>query len=257
MSLSGRILRGTRAVVDPALRIAWLLDLFAHEPEHDLALALDAIAERAEQGDTEAREALVGIVDAMSTTKATELAQRLREEAAGRSMPALDRLLRVPSPPRASMPPQEKIAAGRDGRPLTLGERKALARKPDPALLAKLSSDPNPEVVRRLLENPRLTENDVIRMIARRPALPEILAEIARSVRWIHRPRVRLALLLNPGAPADLVAPITSLLARQELEEVIAAPPVHPAVRALCIERLRRKPPFSHDQPDPSHPELH
>ncbi|MGH7329702.1 MAG: hypothetical protein ACREJX_15250, partial [Polyangiaceae bacterium] len=100
MSLGDRILRGTRAVVDPALRVAWLLDLFAREQGRDLALALDAIAERAEHGDTDAREALVGIVDAMSTTKATELAQRLREEAAGCCLPALDRLLRVPSPPR-------------------------------------------------------------------------------------------------------------------------------------------------------------
>lgn len=257
MSLADRILRGTRAVSDPQLRVSWLLDLFSHEAQDRLALALDAIAERAEHGDSEARESLVGIVDAMSTAKANELAQRLREEAAGRSLPALDRLLRVPSPPRPSIAPPEKIASGKDGRPLTLGERKSLARKPDPMLLARLSSDPNPEVVRRLLENPRLTENDVVRMIARRPALPETLAEIARSARWIHRPRVRLALLLNPDAPADLVAPITSLLARQELEEVVNAPPVHPAVRALCIERLKRKPPFDQNESDPPQRELH
>ena len=250
-------MRGTRAVADAQLRVAWLLDLFAHEPEERVALALDAIAERAEHGDTEAREALVGIVDTISTPKASELAQRLREEAAGRSLPALDRLLRVPSPPRASLPPPERIAAGKDGRPLTLGERKALARRRDPTLLARLASDPNPEVVRRLLENPRLTENDVVRMVARRPARPETLAEIVRSARWIHRPRVRLALLLNPDAPPDLVAPITSLLARQELEEVVHAPPVHPAVRALCIERLKRKPPFQRDETAPPQSELH
>lgn len=252
MSPDAKLLRAMRSLADPALRVAWLLDWFANENETTIALGVDAVAEAAERADAEARLALVAIVDALNAPSSREIAQRLREEAAGRSLVALDRLLRMPSAQRASLPPPERIAQGKDGRPLTLGERKSLARKPDPALLAKLLADPNPEVVRRLLENPRLTENDVVRMVARRPALPEILAEVVRSARWIHRSRVRLALLLNPDAPPDLLAPITSLLARQELEEVVAAPPVHPALRALCIERLARKPPF-----EPANDEIH
>ncbi len=243
MILARRILIGTRAVLDPQVRVAWLLDLFTKEDEQTLARALDDVAERAERGASDAREALVGIVDALSTERVKELAQRLREEAVGHSLPALDRLLRAPAP-RPSLAPPARVAEGKDGRPLTLGERKALARKPDPQALAKLMRDPSPEVVRRLLDNPRMTEADVVRMVAKRPALPEILAVVARSTRWIHRSRVRVALLLNPDAPPELVAPITSLLARQELEEVVQAAPVHPAVRALCLERLQRKPPF-------------
>ncbi|MEO8876850.1 MAG: hypothetical protein ABI461_14750, partial [Polyangiaceae bacterium] len=226
-------------------RVAWLLDLFAQEPAESLAVALDEIAAGAEAGIVEARDALIGIVDALNAANSAAIVQRLREEAAGRSLVALDRLLRVPAtPPRTSIAPPERVAETKDGRPLTLGERKAMARRPDPRMLARLLTDPNPEVVRRLLENPRLTEQDVVRLVARRPARPEILAVVARSPRWIHRPNVRVALLLNPDAPPDIVAPITSLLIRQELEKIVAAAPVHPIVRALCLERLARRPPF-------------
>lgn len=236
-------------MLDPALRIGWLLDLFVQEPAETLAVALDEIAASAETGAVESRDALIAIVDALNAPNAGSIAQRLREEAAGRSMLALDRLLRAPAlPPRTSIAPPPKIAETKDGRPLTLGERKSLARRPDRAMLSRLLADPNPEVVRRLLENPKLTEADVVHLVARRPARPEILAEVARSPRWIHRPAVRIALLLNPDAPPEVVAPITSLLIRQELERIVAAAPVHPTVRALCLERLARRPPF--DSPD-------
>jgi hypothetical protein len=254
LTLATRILKCSRGVVDSALRVSWLLDLFAQEESETLAAALDAIALRAESGATDARDALIGIVDALNSAVNTGIAQRLREEAAGRSLLALDRLLRAPAgPQRTSIAPPEKIAETKDGRPLTLGERKSLARRPDRVMLARLLADPNPEVVRRLLDNPRVIEADVINLVARRPARPEILAEVARSTRWIHRPRIRLALLLNPDAPPEVVAPITSLLIRQELEKVIAATPVHPTVRALCIERLARRPPFD----PPTHDEVH
>jgi hypothetical protein len=250
LSLRARILTCTRGVLDPALRVSWLLDLFAQENSETLAIALDDIAARAESGSNDARDALIAIVDALNHSENNGISQRLREEAAGRSLLALDRLLRTPTtPPRTSIAPPEKIAESKDGRPLTLGERKSLARRPDRVMLARLLADPNPEVVRRLLDNPRVIEADVVTLVARRPARPQILAEVVRSARWIHRPRVRLALLLNPDAPPEVVAPITSLLIRQELEKVIAASPVHPAVRALCIERLARRPPFDSSEP--------
>ena len=55
------------------------------------------------------------------------------------------------------------------GRPLTLGERKSLARRPDRDLIARVMRDPNPDVIRILLNNPGLTESDVVRVCARRP----------------------------------------------------------------------------------------
>ena len=55
------------------------------------------------------------------------------------------------------------------GRPLTLGERKSLARTHDRSLIQRVVRDPHPDVVRILLDNPSLTEEDVVRVCAARP----------------------------------------------------------------------------------------
>ena len=82
-----------------------------------------------------------------------------------------------------------------------------------------------------------------MRLAARRPGRSEVLAEIARSTKWVHRPRVRMALVLNPATPAEIAARIAGLLLRPELELVAGAPHVPAAVRALCMEHLERRPP--------------
>jgi hypothetical protein len=52
-----------------------------------------------------------------------------------------------------------------------------------------------------------------------------------------------LAVILNPDTPVDIAAPIAGLLMRQELKLVAEATHVSPAVRALCLEHLERRPP--------------
>ena len=103
--------------------------------------------------------------------------------------------------------------------------------------------DPHPDVIHRLLRNPRVLEDDVVRLAAKRPGRGGVLAVIARSTKWVHRPRVRMALVLNPRTPLEIAARIAGLLLRPELELVAGSPHVPPAVRALCIEHLDRRPP--------------
>ena len=47
--------------------------------------------------------------------------------------------------------------------------------------------DPHPAVVAILLENPHVTEPDVVRIAAARPAVPEALAKLAVHPRWSVR----------------------------------------------------------------------
>ena len=147
----------------------------------------------------------------------------------------------VPSPDEDRVPDYGR------GRPLTLGERKSLARRPDRDTLERLLRDPHPDVIRQLLANPRVTEEDVLSIAARRPCRPDVLTEIARAPRWAHRPRIRLALVLNPDTPLDVVSPITGLLLRHELSLVVTSTTVAPAVRALCLEHFERRPPADFD----------
>nr|MDQ2645499.1 hypothetical protein [Myxococcota bacterium] len=104
----------------------------------------------------------------------------------------------------------------RADRELTIGERRSMARRPDRRLFEKLLADPNPLVIERLLENPRLTEDDVVRLAARRPAPVEAQLVLARTP-WLSRRRVRLTLLQNPGAPPAVTVPLLALCTHTEL----------------------------------------
>jgi hypothetical protein len=98
-------------------------------------------------------------------------------------------------------------------------------------------------VVKNLLSNPRLTEDDVVRMVARRPAYPEVIGEVARHPLWSQRARVRMAIVQNPGAPPEIAVPLVRLLIRPELQQVISAADVPAVVRAAATELLERRPP--------------
>ncbi len=203
--------RGTLSLRDAALRARYVASMGSSWPLDALAAALDVVCERAEQAEAAAREALVAIVDALNSEGMQTLVQRLREQAAGESLLALERLIRQPmhalsgaaADARAAgnaMANRPRPAQGSrgDGRPLTLGERKWLARRPDRDTIQRLLADPHPDVIFRCLRSPRMTEDDIVRLAAKRPGRGEVLAEIARS-RWAHRPRVRVALVMNPA----------------------------------------------------------
>ena len=246
--LADRIARTTLGLADAVLRAAHLRNVLSSEPVEALALALDAVATKAELGDLENREVLVALVDALSDPMVADVVQHLREQAAGEQLLALDRLLRRPvTSARMGGSDRPRPPDYGYGRPLTLGERKSLARKPNRAMLERLMSDPHPDVIERLLVNPRLTEEDVMRIASRRPARPDVLAAIARSQRWVHRPRVRLSLLLNPDMPLDLAIPIAALLRRPELKLVAEYTYCSPALRSVCLEHFKRRVPLGED----------
>jgi hypothetical protein len=245
--LADSLVRTTLSLADGVLRAAYLADAARAWPIELFAGALDVVCARAEQAEASAREALVAIVDAFNGEGMEGVVQRLREQAAGDSLLALERLVRHPvrpaapgTAPRPRRPPDLGL-----GREVTLGERKALARRPDRDLMQRLLTDPHPDVIRRCLRNPRITEDDVVRLAARRPGRGDVLAEIARS-QWTHRPRVRMALVLNPATPDAIAARIAALLLRPELELVVHSPGASAPLRAVCLEHLERRPPV-HD----------
>lgn len=242
------LVRATLSLGDATLRAHYVSATVRAWPVERLARALDAICERAEQAETSAREVLVAVVDALNGEDMEPVVQRLREQAAAESLLALERLIRHPSRgARSSAPPAEPASPPHEvpriqGRELTLGERKWLARRPDRETMQRLLADPHPEVIRRCLANPRITEDDVVRLSAKRPGRADVLAEVARSV-WVRRPRVRLTLVLNPATPVEIAMRTAGLLLRPELDLVARSPGVNPAVRALCLEHLERRPP--------------
>ena len=119
-------------------------------------------------------------------------------------------------------------------REVTLGERRSWARKPDRATLERILLDPDPGVVRNLLNNPVLVERDVLRLASRRPTTAEVLHELFVHTRWGRRPAIQRALVLNPYAPVDLACGLVALLDLETVRQVRHEPIVHSAVRTTA-----------------------
>jgi hypothetical protein len=239
--------RKAQGSLDGGLRVAYLATEIAAHPFDVAAEALDDVCAAAEQAEPQARELLVSLVDLLAGERGAPLVDRLRAQAAERSLLALARLLRRPAPTPSRAPPNDnhdaRVPDYGKGRTLTLGERKALARRPTRKTMEKLFADPHPVVIRTLLANPKVIEDDVVRLAARRPIDPAVLAVVAASPRWAHRVKVRMALVLNPDAPPALAIPLLALLVRGELKLVTEAAGLSPALRAAARDLLARRPP--------------
>jgi hypothetical protein len=215
-----------KAIRDMRMRV---LALAAAPGEGDPEIwveALSAILARAHLvDDADALETLETLTHAAAEPSVPYVVrQRLYEAAVTRNLPAIARLFLVASPP-GTLPVELKKQLGPErslrpaDRPLTLGERKALARTHLREKLLLMIRDPHPAVVAIVLDNPHITESDVVRMAATRPAVPESLAKIAAHPRWSVRHPIKRALVLNPSTPlADAIRIATTPRAPELVE---------------------------------------
>jgi len=242
---AARIKRILLSLPDASLRVDWLADALRRWPPDESARLLNELLE-ATVADHGAREVLLTISMLFVGLGDSALVVTMRELSIEHRLFSLERLLRGGPRPSVHAPPAHEIPVPDygTGRELTLGERRSLARSPNRRAFDKLLNDPHPMVIRQLLANPRMREDDVVRIAARRPARIETLRELGRSRRWLQRPRVRLAVLLNPGSPLEIAIPLLGLCTRTELKEVVSSADTAPHLRAAANELLIRRPPM-------------
>ena len=241
-----RLRRVLLSLPDVALRVGWLRAHLAQMRDAEAAELLSSLCEDGERADPDSREALLVVAMLLAANADSPFVERLRQHAEARRLFSLARLLRrggdTRPPGRSpSEPPIPDYGAGRE---LTVGERRSLARSPNRKVFEKLLRDPHPLVIRQLLGNPRLTEDDVVRLGARRPQRSAIVEALADSPRWLRRPRVRLTLLLNPGTPPPISMPLLAVCTRCELLEVLHGVDTPLSLRASAQELLDRSPPL-------------
>ncbi len=234
-------------LADHPLQVAYARSELGEGDAEEIATAFDELCRAVDYVNEPARDVLGAFVPLIVDPDQLDRLGAVRLAANEAKLPAACRLLRC-STRRGHLLDREEEAVNvqspqrPDGRPLTLGERRALARKPSRAQLSQLLSDPHPMVVRILLANPRLTEDDLIAMAAKRPAPREAMVEIAKA--WSRRGRVRMAIVLNPGAAPALAVPLLGLLSRPELAEVGRAADVPAVVRTTANELWELRPPL-------------
>jgi hypothetical protein len=168
-----------------------------------------------------------------------QLLEALYATAAERGDDLLMRLLRTPTSEQSMEDPA--AALPRTVGEIPLGVRRSLAKGTEKPMLEKLLLDPDLLVIRHLLDNPRITEDDVIRIAARRPIPGSTLNEIAQNRRWTSRIGVRVALARNPYCPTDVALRILGSLPLRELRELRSDATLHSEIRRHANDELARR----------------
>ena len=110
---------------------------------------------------------------------------------------------------------------------LPLGQKITLARRGPGRVAGALIGEGHAEVLLVALDNPFLTEAQVLKSLARGKIPPAIVQAIANHRKWSQCYNVRLAVVRNPSAPLSIVLGFLPHLTVSDLRE-LAAPGIVP-----------------------------
>ena len=214
----------------------WRECLAAISPDEAVIL-LDTLLAGVDRADPDARTAWLALLGVVDGLRGGPLALNIYAAARAAGAARVAALWLQPPPARPAGPEGVRPPPLDPEREVTLGERRAWARRSDRTRLERLLVDQDPGVVRNLLANPRITEADVVRMAARRPSTEACLITIFQHPRWGRSLAVVEALVYNPHTPVDLACGLVAWLDGGLARQVAESPAVHPRVRAEASRR--------------------
>jgi hypothetical protein len=148
--------------------------------------------------------------------------------------------------------PGEMLIEPEDGKPvnkslynqilhMTVGERLKLALKGNREARVILIRDPNRIIQYFVLQNPRITEDEIIAIARNRNLEGEILRKIGDHKNWARNYQVRLALVTNPKTPLATAIHFVSSLRERDIRFLAKSKNVSATVatqaRRLLLQR--------------------
>ena len=124
---------------------------------------------------------------------------------------------------------------------LPLGQKLMLARRGSTRISAGLVADGPEQVSRVALDNPFLTESQLLKTLAKQALAARIVAVVAGHGKWSKLVNIRVALLRHPHTPADRVPALAAGLPRREIEDLLALSRLRESVRAHLRKELALK----------------
>jgi hypothetical protein len=121
---------------------------------------------------------------------------------------------------------------------MPLGYRKTLAKTAVGNVLLKLLEDADAEVVALCLNNPRLIEGHLFKIISRKDTSEGTIRMIAGHRNWSGRSLVRFALVRNDYTPLALAERFLRVMKLLELRELYADPTLPKGIRPLVHREL-------------------
>jgi hypothetical protein len=141
---------------------------------------------------------------------------------------------------------------------LPLGQKITLARRGPARLAGALLSDGHAQIVPIVLDNPYLTEAQVLKALSREKLPPGVVLAIGQHRKWSITYNVRLALVRHPASPLATVLAYLPELTVSDLRELASPGIVSESLRkyleAEVQRRVRKAEKSPHQENNPSPP---
>ena len=124
---------------------------------------------------------------------------------------------------------------------LNLSEKIRLALTGDQEARAVLYRASNRLILSYLLQNPRITDHEILQMANDRSLPEEILTTLLKRREWLKKYPIRLALAMNPKVPLPSALKLVATLRDPDLRKIARSKDVsvHIAMRARKILAVR------------------
>jgi hypothetical protein len=129
---------------------------------------------------------------------------------------------------------------------LPLGQKITVARRGPARVAGALLLEGHAQVLPIALDNPYLTEGQVLKALAREKVPTVVVQALAKHRKWSQAYNVRLAIVRNPSAPISIVLAFLPQLTESDLRE-LAAPGIVPEnLRKYLLAEVNRRMLASH-----------
>lgn len=193
-------IRQLAALTEPAMRRASLLRALRDESDREAIFLLEHLVRSAVKKEPASLSVYAALMDPDLAER--ELGPERLDELlhAARDTGCVAANVWLYTPPSRERPDvvDPDYLVDREFRAMTLGHRRALARRAKGDVLRKLLADPDPAVIDNVLANPSTVEQHVLVICARRPTVSQALEAVVRTPRWVARYAVKQALAMNP-----------------------------------------------------------
>jgi len=124
---------------------------------------------------------------------------------------------------------------------LPLGQKITLARRGPPRVAGALLAEGHAQILHIVLDNPNLTEAQVLRALSREKTLPAVPQSIAAHRKWAHVYNVRLALVRNASSTLSTILAYLPQLTVSDLRELAAPGVVAENLRRYLLAEIHRR----------------
>jgi hypothetical protein len=120
---------------------------------------------------------------------------------------------------------------------LSSGEKMSLARRASGRVVRALLLDPEARVIQTALQNPRLTEAQIVQTLMGSRSPSVLVRAVCEHPKWSLRHEIRVALLRNEKTPARFGEEFARTLPAAQVKEILQTSSLPQVVKSSLLKR--------------------